>query len=123
MLDKFSMWRWQENANCWDFVREYAIDVLYIPAIDVPKFGALSVDKRATTKAYRDIKSAFLDSPCKHGAIACHFRGKLLIHVGVVVGDRIYHCQEGGHAKKDKIRAFEAMAETRYWLHNSLWHI
>lgn len=122
MPDRFDCWRFSDSNNCWEFVRQYLIEKAKIPSEDVPKLGVCINDHRAKTSSYAEISKTFTQIPePKDFAIACDFRGKLLVHVGIVEGCTIRHAtQKGSH--RDKISKFESMSagQTRYYLHRSL---
>lgn len=121
MLDKFDIWKYRDNANCWDYVREYLIERAGIPPGDVPKYGILPSDKRAMTKAANDVKQTFINSGPVQYAVACHYLGKTIIHVGVIDKGCVRHTGSKTGTMKSSIKDFEAMSQkTIYKLHKSL---
>lgn len=122
MIDKFDLWQYRENANCWDFVRAFLIERAGIDAADVPRFGICPDDKKAMTKASAGVRRSFSESGPEQFAIACHYVGRVLYHVGVVDGGIIRHTGKQTGTRKDSIKEFERLAgRTIYMLHNSLW--
>jgi hypothetical protein len=107
MFDRFDVWTFSDNHNCWDFVREYLIEKAGVPPEDVPKFGILPTDKRSMTKAYRGVKCKFVECGAQQNAIACQYHGGLLQHVGVVDGDFVRHTGKTKGTTKQKISDFE----------------
>ena len=121
MFDRFDCWKYSEFHNCWDFVREFLIDRAGVPPEDVPRYGICPDDKKAMTLAARSVEKTF--NPCepRQFAIACHFIGKTIIHVGVVDGGRIRHTGKNRGTTKSTIKDFEALApKTIYKIHKSL---
>ena len=121
MFDRFDCWKYTDNHNCWDFVREFLIDRAGVPSEDVPKYGICPTDKKAMTKAAREVQKTFTLCEPQQYAIACHFVGRVIIHVGVVDGDIIRHTGKVQGTTKSTVRDFEAMAQkTIYKIHRSL---
>lgn len=121
MLDEYDLWAYRDDHNCWDYVREILIAKANIPARDVPKFGISPKDKINMTRASNNVASAFVRSGPEQYAVACHYKKRTLIHVGIVENGKIRHTGEGIGTRRDKIEDFEAMADTVYMLHQSLW--
>lgn len=121
MFNKWSCWQYRDNANCWDFVRSFLVEEAGVPSEDVPKFGICPKDKRSMTKASTEVESQFVDSEPVQYAIACHYYGKVLYHVGVVDQGRIRHTGEKIGTMYESIKDFEARASvTKYKIHQSL---
>lgn len=124
MFDRFDVWQFSDNANCWDYVREYLIEKFSIPKADVPKFGILPCDKRAMTKASEEVQSGFVDAKPVDGAVACHYLGKTILHVGIVDGGMVRHTSRQWGTIRSTIKEFEALApKTVYKIHASIKHI
>jgi hypothetical protein len=122
MFDRFDTWQYRSDANCWDFVREWLIERLGVPEKDVPKYGICPNDKTSMHKAAHDevIPQFEVTSPI-NGAIAAHYLGSTLYHVGVVDGNFVRHTNSKSGTRKDPIKAFERMAsKTIYYTHKSL---
>lgn len=121
MFDKFDLWKWEADHNCWDYVREYLIERIGVPHDDVPKYGIAPHDKRAMTKASQKVTPKFIDCEPKNGAIACHYHGKCILHVGVVEDGFVRHCSKEWGTIKESIKRFENRAsKTVYKIHASL---
>ena len=120
-LSWFNLWKYRDDANCWDYVREWMIREAKIPADDVPKFGICPDDKRGMTKAYIEVRRGFDECEPQQFAIACSCRGRLIDHVGVVYNDRIWHTGRKAGTQSLSVEAFENLApKTIYYLHRSL---
>jgi len=107
MFDKFDLWKYSDNSNCWDFVRAWLIEKAGVPPEAVPKYGILPSDKKAMTQAYKDVRGQFEECGPEQNAVACQYSGKLLIHVGVVDNGYIRHTGETKGTTKEKIQDFE----------------
>lgn len=119
-IDKFDLWKFTNQSNCWDFVRQYLLERSSIPPEDMPKLGILHTDHEAKTAEKEVISCSFvqIDKPCDL-AIACSHAGNLLTHVGVCEGDFIRHATYRG-AIREPISRFESKGKTTYYLHGSL---
>lgn len=121
MFDRFDCWQYRADANCWDFVRQYLIEKAGVPAIDVPMFGISPDNKRQMTKAARGVALAFTESEPVSNAIACHYMGNILFHVGIVEGGNVRHTSSQRGTVKESIAEFERHADkTTYMIHRSL---
>lgn len=122
MLDRFDVWQYRDDNNCWDYVREFLIDKANISPDDVPKFGICPSNKREMTRASISVAKSFLVSGPANYAVACHYVGGVLYHVGIVYNGLVLHTGEKIGTRKDTIGDFEASAYTVYMLHKKLWH-
>lgn len=121
MFNRFDIWKYSNNSNCWDYVREYLLEHTNIPERDIPKYGILPSNKRAMTKAANVVSESFIECNPKQYAIACHYQGNTILHVGIVDGEYVRHTSYNG-TMKSKIKDFEKMAsKTVYKIHHSLW--
>lgn len=114
----YRLWQYRDDNNCWDFVRTVLHAEFGIPRDAVPKYGICPSDKVAMTEAFKEIKKGFLkvDGPCI-GAVACHFEGIYLCHVGVIRSDNlVWNASSARGVSKDSIRFFEKMNRTEYYL-------
>lgn len=109
MFNKFDLWKYSDNSNCWDYVREWLIERAGVPEDAVPRFGILPSDKKSMTEAYRGVKGRFVECGPEQNAVACQYSGKLLIHVGVVDGNYVRHTGRQKGTTKEKISDFEKM--------------
>lgn len=116
MFSRFDTWQYRDDNNCWDFVREFLIDK-GVPPKDVPKYGISPNDKRGMTKASIGVKRLFNPSSPVQNAIACHYHGGVLMHVGIVDNGKVRHTGSKTGTRIDTIESFEKMAETKYFLH------
>lgn len=124
MFDKFDTWQYRDDRNCWDYVREFLIEKAGIGAEFLPKYGISPKDKKAMTEAADSIKSGFIDSAPVNFAIACHYVGNTIIHVGVVYNGYVLHTGAKLGTQKTTIQAFEKMCQkTVYKLHGSIANI
>jgi hypothetical protein len=117
-IDKFDIWQWREDSNCWDFVITW---ILEKQGVELPRFGILPSNKKEMTKAARNIIKNYLTEVHEpvSGAIAAHYFGKINWHVGIVDGDFVRHTGEKIGTCKHSIKQFERMAPlTRYFLIN-----
>lgn len=88
MIDKYLGATWRRDGdtwpylNCWGLVRMASRELFHK---DLPSLSGDVYDKRATTREWSD-KCEHL-KPCEPqaGAVACVWRGKLMIHVGLVI--------------------------------------
>lgn len=111
MFDKFDLWKYSELSNCWDYVRAFLKER---ENIDLPEYGILPTDKKAMTKAYKELKGRFVECGPEQNAVACQYHGKLMVHVGVVDGGYIRHTSSQKGTTKEKIKDFERI-RTRYF--------
>jgi hypothetical protein len=118
MFNRFDVWRYTDDSNCWDLVRQWLVGV-GVPECDVPKYGIIPSNKKAMTKAANDVKTNFVDCGPVQNAIACHYRGRTILHVGIVDGGMVRHTSRSG-TMKTKICEFERQAKTIYKIHKSL---
>lgn len=71
------------DLDCWGLVRAVLAERL---AVTLPAFGSVHPDdKPGMTRAMGQLLPAFLPAAPADYAIACLFRGEVLLHVGVVV--------------------------------------
>jgi len=121
MFNRFDVWKYSETSNCWDYVREYLIEKGFPPE-DFPKSGIAPSDKRGMTKQAEIIQLKFVECGPINNAIACHYHGRVLRHVGVVDGLYVRHTNDWCGTMKVRIKQFERMAQkTIYRIHESLW--
>lgn len=123
MLSKFDCWQYRNDHNCWDYVREYLIEVFGIPEEHVPKYGIAPSDKYGMDKAANDVAVNFVRHKAISGAVACHYRRGIIEHVGIVDDGYVRHT--GGHLRpntqKTPIPLFERLApKTIYMVHKWL---
>lgn len=89
-LDRYLSCDWVRDGmeyprlNCWGLVRLVRSEVFGLPLL--PSFSIPAEDKRGLTKACGEVVSAYLAecSPAD-GVIAAAYRGRLCVHVGIVV--------------------------------------
>jgi hypothetical protein len=118
MQPKWHFWQYRDDRNCWAFVRAVLIEEFSVPESAIPVWGSITPkERRAMTKAYRSMRNEFtqLDKPIS-GAIACHFTGRTLTHVGVVAGGEVWHVGSAFGMKKEPINKFAATCRTEYWI-------
>lgn len=99
------------GLDCWGLVRGVLHQHFNTPLLK--DFGNIHADDKANmTKAYGQVKKAFLPcSPIK-GAVAAGFNGRLLIHVGVVVeanGLKVLHTSSKHGMCRCSLRHFERL--------------
>lgn len=108
MIDSFDLWKYSDTSNCWDFVAAF----IKTKGVDLPTFGICPSDKRAMTKQSKKvIKDYLVDCGPIQNAIACHYHGGLLIHVGVIDQGRVRHAHQQFGVRRDTIKQFESMAQ------------
>jgi hypothetical protein len=120
MLSKWNTWVYSDNHNCWDYVREYLIEVAKIPSEDVPKFGICPKDKRSMTIAARNVSANFIESGPVRFAVACHYYGKTLFHVGIIDHGKVLHTGSQKGTVIESIDKFERQAKTKFMIHRAL---
>lgn len=121
MLDRFDTWQYRDDANCWDYVREYLTERYSIPGSDVPKYGICPDDKKSMHAASVNVIKAFSVTPPKDGSIAAQYIGNTIVHVGIVENGYVRHTGRKVGTKKNKIKVFESTAsKTVYYTHKSL---
>jgi hypothetical protein len=109
MLDRFDYWKYSDNSNCWDFVVCFLSDRC---GIDLPKFGICPQDKKGMTKASGPvIDSHLIECDPIQNAIACHYHGRLLVHVGVIDNGVVRHAHQKTGVRRDTIKRFESLAQ------------
>lgn len=114
MFDKFDVWQFRDNANCWDYVRTFLVEKHGVPESAVPKYGILPDDKKSLNMAAKEVAKNFVDSKPCDGAIACHCIGNAIVHVGVVDKGYVRHTSKQWGTIKSTIREYEALAKTVY---------
>lgn len=123
MFDKFDVWQYRDDRNCWDFVREFLIERLGVSVDHAPIYDIHPDDKKAMTLAARGVAKNFDVCDPEHGAVACHYQGNAIIHVGVIDGNMVRHTGRDTGTMKSTIAEFEGMAQRteyrRYKWHNS----
>ena len=117
----YSLWKYKDDSNCWDYVREWMIREAKIPAEDVPKFGICPQDKPSMNEAYLEVRKGFELCEPQQFAIACNCKGRMIDHVGVVYNDKVWHTAETMGTQALSLKAFESLApQTIYYIHRSL---
>lgn len=121
-LSKYDFWQYRDDgANCWDFVAQWLSEFKGVPVVDVPKFEINPKDKRSMHRASLGVARNFIECGPVDGAIAAHYHGNTIQHVGVVDNGFVRHVGEKIKVRRDKIKTFERMAATtKYYLHKSL---
>ena len=116
MHDEWLLWQYRADNNCWDFVRAVLNKEFNVPVSELPKFGICPSDKVSMTTAYQSVKSGFkrIANPVE-GAVACHFHGRTLVHVGVVLGGKVFHTSSHSGTRKDSIKTFSRISTTGYY--------
>ena len=113
----YKLWQYRDDRNCWDFVRTVLNEQFNVPVDAVPKFGICPDDKRGMTKAFLGVKKSFRSiEQAQEGAVACHFSGRALTHVGVVLNGKVWHAGKSQGVKSESIQAFEKQSKTGYFL-------
>ena len=107
MFDRFDLWKYSDDANCWDFVCEFYKDL----GFDLPRFGIKPTNKRGMTRASLSLMDDFIESGPVQNAVACHYNGKLLFHVGIVDRGMVRHAHHASGTRRDTIKRFESMAQ------------
>ncbi|HDY7840621.1 TPA: phage tail protein [Vibrio vulnificus] len=108
------------GVDCWGFVRLVRHHHHKLPML--ASFGAVSPDdKTGMTAGYQALVGQFKLTRPVDGAIACHFVGDTLVHVGVVVdenGLKVAHTgRKMGRPRLSRLAEFERMALiTRYYI-------
>ena len=121
MFNKWDLWKYTDDNNCWEYVRQFLIIEAGIDPEDVPKFGICPSNKREMTKASIEVAKNFAESGPVQFAVACQFHGKLLNHVGIIDCGLVRHTGKACGTKKEKISGFESKAQkTTYMLHRNL---
>ena len=112
---KFLHWKYAEDRNCWDFVREFLIEIGGYPEnVLPPKSGINPQDKKSMTKAAESVCLGLVDCDREEFSIACHFVGRTMWHVGVVYNNKIWHVGETTGVRMDSPRSFESQLTTVY---------
>ena len=120
-MDRFTLWRYSSNRNCWDFVREFLIEKTSIPADDLPKFGVLPSDKRGMTNAANGVIPSLMETEPVDYSIACQYLGDVLYHVGVVLDGMVNHVGEKCGSVREPIKSFENFGKVKYFTHEAVW--
>ena len=121
MFNKWDVWKYTSDDNCWEYVRQFLIIEAGINPEDVPKFGICPSNKREMTKASIEVAKNFTESNPVQFAVACQFHGKLLIHVGIIDNGIVRHVGKTCGTKKERISSFESKAQkTTYMLHRNI---
>ncbi len=101
------------GLDCWGFVRLVRHYHHNLPML--ASFGSVSPDdKSGMTKGYDQVVAGFCQTKPINGAIACHFVGEILVHVGVVVNEsglKVAHTgRKMGKPRLVRLSEFERMA-------------
>jgi hypothetical protein len=118
MQAKWHYWQYRPDNHCWHFVRAVLREEFNVPVYALPSWGAIGPSqRRAMTKAFKRMRPDFVrvDFP-KDGAIACHFHGQVLTHVGVVADGQVWHVSERVGLRKESPAKFAMVTNTEYWL-------
>ena len=116
MLDKFSAWSYRDNNNCWHFVRQWQIERCGVPESALPSHSDISPNnKHSMTKAAYGVMKDYILCKAEEGAIACMFKGKALIHVGVVFNGQIAHACKSRNRVTESIKKFAQGQEVRFY--------
>ncbi|OCH31980.1 phage tail protein [Aliivibrio fischeri] len=108
------------GLDCWGFVRLVRNYHHNLPML--ASFGTVSPDdKSGMTKGYDQVVTEFCQTEPIDGAIACHFIGETLIHVGVVINENGLKVAHTGRKLRRprlvRLSEFERMAlVTRYYI-------
>lgn len=85
----YRTWQYEDGArgpvriDCWGLVRQVRHDMGYTW---LPSFAECRhTDPRGFTRAYEQQASEMATGPAEAGAIAAAFRGRICVHVGIVV--------------------------------------
>jgi len=119
-LDRFDLWKFTNENNCWEFVRQFLLENTSIHSEHIPKLGILHTDHEAKTEGEKIVSALFIkiDKP-QEFAIACSHSGNLLTHVGVCHNGVIRHATYKG-ALREPIHRFSSKGKTTYYIHRSL---
>lgn len=107
--------------DCWGMVRDVLAEHFGVPAEHVPAFGHISPDdKRGMTQARDRIVDLYELADPRPGAVACHTRKRVLVHVGIVVevdgALRVLHTSRQWGPSLDTLRRFEQLGtHTEYF--------
>ncbi len=108
------------GVDCWGFIRLVRHHHHHLPML--ASFGNVSPDDKAgMTQGYQSVITSFTQTKPVDGAIACHFIGDTLVHVGVVVNEnglKVAHTgRKMGRPRLCRLADFERMALiTRYYI-------
>ncbi|EPP5594125.1 phage tail protein [Vibrio cholerae] len=110
------------GVDCWGFVRLVRHHHHGLPLL--ASFGAVAPDdKQGMTDGYHQVVTGYVQTEPVDGAIACHFVGETLVHVGVVVNENGLKVAHTGRKMArpclSRLAEFERMAlTTRYYIEN-----
>lgn len=121
MFKWFQRWRYTDDDNCWEYVRQFLIREAGVESHLLPKFGICPSDKKSMTKAYLNVKRSFVDSDPVDFSVACCLRGRLIDHVGIVYNDKVWHTGSKTGTQCLSIERFENLSpRTIYQLHETI---
>ncbi len=111
------------GLDCWGIVRLARSALFGKPLLE--SFGHIlnkgcEAHHQAMTDVYHQLKDQYQEVLAKPGAIACCFKGGVLIHVGVVVSDggmvKVLHTRAGNGAQLLNLRNFNRLSvDVRYF--------
>lgn len=120
MFNDLLAWQYRDDNNCWDFVRACLLRI-GVPVSDIPKYGINPNDKIEMTRASIDVAQSFIECGPINYAVASEYRGKTILHVGIVYNGYIYHASKSKGAQKTKVKDFENTChKIVYRIHKSL---
>lgn len=108
-------WIYRDDNNCWDFVRHKMAK----KGIELLSFDVDPEDEEAVNIGYKKTIGQFVECGRDEGALACHYRGDVFIHVGIVIGGKVHHANKNGY-RVNNFKTFERLAKTRYLMHVDL---
>ena len=111
-----------KGLDCWGLVREVLHQHFDVPLLKA--FGSIHADDKSNmTRAYQQVKNAFLPCSPVAGAVVAGFNGDSLIHVGVVVeanGLKVLHTSSRLGMCRCSVRHFNRLfSQVKYYAYKS----
>ena len=125
-LRRFRLWQCRDpGKNCSDFVAAFLAALTPLSADDYP-VGMVSADNvMAKAKAHNRVVKLFVPTEPRDFALACHYVGKVFVHVGVVYGGMVWHTGSTTGTVVESIEHFKRRGQqcaggTQFWIHKKL---
>lgn len=123
-LRRFRFWQYRDpGANCSDFVAAFLAATTRLTAEDYPVGRVAAKDALGKARAHQRVSQLFTPCEPRDFALACHYVGRVFVHVGVVYRDQVWHTGAATGTVVESIEHFKRRGQhggTQFWIHNKL---